>query len=140
MTIHTGAWVADWVAARVPGAERGFGPCVALGFGEPMQGAVVFHNWNPESGVIEISGAAETPRWLSRAIMNKILFYAFDEAGCQMLVTRTAETSTRVRRLWRRLGANEYIIPRLRGRTASEALITLTEEAWKGGRFYDGQA
>lgn len=135
MTPFWDAQVAHWVAARIPGCERGFGPCKAMGVeskGRIVAG-VVFHNWSPESEVIELSCAAETPRWMTRRIMNEAMGYAF--SFCQAVVARIHQDNTTARKLWRGLGADEFVIPRLRGRSASEAIYTLTDDQWLRSKF-----
>lgn len=96
---------------------------------------IVFHTWGPDSGVIELSAAAVNPKWPTRPVLRFMFGYVFDDCGCQMAITRTHESNTRVRRFMARLGADEYLIPRLRGRNASEAIQTLTKEQWTASRF-----
>jgi len=130
--------VADWVARRIPDCARGFGPCVALGVlsrDRKMAGGLVFHNWHPESGVIEMSAASANPRAWTRTVMREAFGYAFDLAGNQMVVIRCAPENERVRRFWRALGAEEYEIPRLRGRDKPEVIMTLTDDAWRASKF-----
>lgn len=130
--------VADWTAARIPGFTRGFGPCQALGVtdGKQIVGGVVFHDWNPEAGTVELSAAASDRRWMTRAVMNTVFRYVFDELGCQMAVARTESRNTPVRKLWAALGASEVIIPRLFGRGVDGAVLTLPVERWKASKFF----
>lgn len=139
IAFHTGAdaqIVARWVAERIPGCERGFGPCTAMAVrdGDKPLGAVVFHNWCPEAGVIEMSSAADSPRWLTRRSLYAIHSYAFDVA--QLAVMRVAENNERMRRIGRAYGYEEYRIPRLRGRDEAEIIMTLTDDAWRASRFH----
>ncbi len=123
--------VAAFVAANIPGCERGFGNCTAIGFGDPLVAGVVYHNWNPEGGVIELSSASIRRDWLTKANLKAIFGYPFDQLGCQMCVARISEHNARARRIWRALGATEHVIPRLRGRHEAEVIATLTDEAWR---------
>lgn len=129
------ATVAEFVR-QVCGESRSFGDCQAMGVinsdGNLVAG-VVFHNWNPESEVIEVSAGAIDSRWATREVLRTGFGYAF--SFCQMVVARTHEDNATVRRLWKAFGAQEVIIPRLRGRTASEAILTLTDDAWANSRF-----
>lgn len=129
--------VAAWVAARIPNCSRGFGECQALGVEHRGQlvGGLVFHNWSPEYGVIEMSGASEDARWLTRNVISKALNYVFDELKCQMVVANQNPENQRAVRVWKALGAQEFIIPRLRGRNNAGSLITLTDEAWSKSKF-----
>lgn len=128
--------VAAWVARRIPGCERGFGPSVSLGVlskEKKLAGGLVFHNWHPECGVIEMSAASVDPRAWTRTVMSEAFGYAFRVA--QLVVIRCAPENERVRKFWRGLGADEYEIPRLRGRDTSEIIMTLADDAWASSRF-----
>lgn len=130
--------VAEFVAAVIPGCERGFGPCAEMGFlddnGELIAG-VVYHNWSPETGVIEISAGSVTRRWLTRDRLREIFAYPFEQIGCRMIVVRTSEKNNRVRRIWRSLGGKEYTIPDLRGPDEAEIIITLDRDTWRSSKF-----
>jgi RimJ/RimL family protein N-acetyltransferase len=128
--------VAPWVARHIPGCERGFGPSKSLGVlskDRKLAGGLVFHNWHPECGVIEMSAASVDPRAWSRTVMTEAFGYAFSH--CQLVVIRCAPENGRVRKFWRALGANEYEIPRLRGRDKSEVIMTLTDDAWAKSKY-----
>lgn len=133
--------VVRFVARQIKGAERGFGNCATMGVidGKTLIAGMVFHNFNPECGTIELSGAATSRRWLTRAVFNAMFGYAFDQCGCQMLVARHSEHNTRLRRMWSAVGASEYLIPRLRGRDEAEAVATYTAEAWREGKTMRGK-
>lgn len=130
---------AQWVATRVPGCARGWAKCRAAlvvdQAGKPAAG-VVFHDWSPETGVIEVTAAADDPRWAQRGVLRELFDYAFGACGCQMVVARTG--SERVKRLWRRFGATAYEIPRLGGRDRPLVLLTLTDDAWRASPLNGG--
>ena len=122
--------------ANLAGLRADFGNCrtmAVLDKGGVLVAGVIFHNWSPENGVIEVSAAATTPKWATRAVLNAALGYIF--SFCQMTVARIAEDNLQARRLWKGLGAQEFILPRLRGRTASEAILLLTDDAWAQSRL-----
>lgn len=119
------------------GHARPFGDAVALGFehkGE-IVGGLVFHNWSPEHGVIEVSAGSTNPRWLCRSILAEATAYAFDRCACQSLVTRTSPENSSVLKIWRALGAAEVEIPHLRGRGKPETVFVLTQDAWNASRL-----
>ena len=123
---------------RVIGLPRGFDKCQTAAIVDAqgrLVAGVVFHNWNPEAGVIEASAAAVDPKWAQRGVLQTLMGYVFDGCRCQMLVARTDTENKRVRRLWKAMGAVEYIIPRLRGRTASEAILCVTDDAWSQSKL-----
>lgn len=132
--------VLDFVASVVWNDERRFDAnSRALGVqdGEGnLVGGVVFHNWDPHCGTIEISAGAVTARWLTRSIAAQVFAYAFDTCGCQMIVARTSEKNTRTRKLLTGMGFNEQEIVRLYGRDENGILLTLTDADWKAGAYH----
>lgn len=127
--------VASFVGSLVDAAD--FGEHRALGFHEhgKLIAGIVFHNWSEEHGTIEVSAGATSPKWATRHNLNVAFGYAFDDCDCQLVIARIHEDNKRARRLWRAFGSQEYIIPRLRGRTASEAIQTLSKEDWATSKF-----
>lgn len=134
-------WGADeqvtaWVAAHISGCERGFDAARALGVvdrrGNIVAG-VVFHDWNPERGLVELSAAATDRRWMTRRVVKAVFGYAF--AVARMVVTRTSEKNTPVRKMWQAFGATEYIIAGLWADDEAGVIYTLTQEqlreVWK---------
>lgn len=139
-------FAAMYVSHKIGAADRGFGECRTLSVFEDdaFIGAVVFHNYEPMAQVIEISAAAESKRWLSRQVLDRIFTYGFEDCGCQMVVARVSEDNKRLHRIFHAYGFVSYVIPRLRGRDEDERIFTLTDDAWKQSKFYrrdvDGQA
>ncbi|KQW62700.1 MULTISPECIES: GNAT family protein [unclassified Ensifer] len=127
--------LARFVAARL-GAERGFGPCATLGAidGETLIAAVVFHNWQPEEGVIEMSAASDSKRWLTRPMINAMFNFCFEECGCQLVVLRVSERNFGMLDIARHFGFSETRIDRLRGRDEAEIIFTFTDDAWNAHR------
>lgn len=126
--------VARFVASIPPfDPARGFGNCTAIGWDEDgvLIGGTVYHNYDPVAGVIELSTASKSARWLTRTTLKAMFAYPFEQLGCQMIVLRVAETNTRMRNIAKRFGFNEYVIPRLRGRAEADCIYTLTVEQWK---------
>lgn len=130
-----------FIGSRIEGGERGFGKCVTIGMvrdGE-LTGAAVFHNWSPEAGVIEVSGAGH--RWLSRHVLEELFGYIFNTAGCQLAVFRVAEDNKQengrgIQRVLKAYGFEAYRIPRLAGRDRAEVIFTLTDDAWRSNGFH----
>lgn len=102
-------------------------------------GGVVFHDWNPEAGVLCMSAAGE-PGWLNRAVLHAMHSYIFDQARCQLAVMQVSERNERMRRIGRAYGYTETRVPRLRGRDEAEIIMTLTDEEWRRSRFHGRQA
>lgn len=136
--------VAAWVAGRIAGCERGFDSCRALGVadGDRLIGGVVFHNWEPEHGVIELSGAAVTPHWLTRPVLWQMFSYPFLGIACQLAVMRVSERNRQwngrgLPRLLTAYGFERHTIPRLYGRQEDGLLFTLTDDAWRTNGFHN---
>jgi RimJ/RimL family protein N-acetyltransferase len=125
--------VHDFVAELL-NQPRGYGPCEALGFldadGKLVAG-IVYHDYQPEYGRIEITAAALDHGLGTRGRLRLVFSYPFDQLGCQLVIARMNENNPIPLRIWRALGAEEYRIPRLRGRNVAEILATLTVENWR---------
>lgn len=124
--------VIPWLERKLD-LVRGFGPAkgaAVLTEAGDLAAGVVFHNYHPEAGVIEVSAAALNARWAQRGVLKELLGYAFGPAQCQAVVARCSEDNNSTRRLWRGMGAQEFILPRLRGRDESECVHILTDDAW----------
>lgn len=106
---------------------------------ERTLGGVVFHDWNPENGVMCMSAAGE-PGWLTRPILYAMHAYIFDTAQCQLAVMQVSERNHRMRRIGLAYGYTEHRVPRLRGRDEAEMIMTLAEEDWRASRFHKGQS
>ncbi|WP_325347066.1 GNAT family protein [Xylophilus sp.] len=133
--------IASFVASHIPGCERGFTNFTTMGVveGDRLIAGVVFHNWNPESAVIELSAAALSKRWLNRSVLTSLFSYPFDQLACQMVILRVAEQNKSMCRIAQAYGFTPYRIPRLRGRDEAEIVFTLTDDAWRSSRFHKRQ-
>lgn len=134
--------LATWCAMKV-GLDRGFSdPYTTMGVfdGETLIGVTVFHNYQPQDGVIEISGASASARWLPRGILFEKFSYIFDQLGCQLCVMRVSERNARMIAVARKYGFTGYLIPRLRGRDEAEWVFTLADDEWRNSRFHRGNA
>ncbi len=138
--------LAAFVGARIEGGYRGFGAHTSMGLvdGEQLLAAVVFHNYNPEAGVVEFSAASVTERWLTRPVLWAMFNYAFNVAGCQTVVMRVGEDNQTpngrgIQRILRAYGFKETRIDGLRGRGIAEMIYTLTDESWASNGFHKHQ-
>lgn len=137
MVEDVGGVVSAFVGKLIPGGERGFDAASAIGFvdnGE-LIGGTVFHDYNPEAGVVELTTAATSARWLTPTTLHTIFAVPFERWGCQMVVLRVAEDNERMRSIARRFGFNEYVIPRLGGRDRATVIYTLTDDQWRDTSF-----
>lgn len=133
--------VEAFVASLIPRCADGFGPCQAIGVidndGRLMAGWV-WHGWDPSAETMEFSGASLTPKWMTQDILHKLFAYAFDEIGCQMVLTRNSEDNKRLHRQLARYGFTRWDVPRLFGRAENGVFWTLTDDAWRANNFHPG--
>jgi RimJ/RimL family protein N-acetyltransferase len=137
--------VAHFVAQLIPRCrDRGFGPnCKAIGVIEiddkgigTLIGGVVYHNWDPDSEVIEMSSAALPGKnWVTRETLRRIYTYPFDQVGCQMVIKRVMLDNERMLAIFARMGCTFYKVHRMFGRDHDGVLVTLTREAWRDNRI-----
>lgn len=73
------AWAAGKIAHVGP---AGFGPCWAIGIvrHNALAAVVVYHDWQRAAGTAQVSVAAETPAWASRAVIRALLGATFGGA------------------------------------------------------------
>ena len=130
--------VCDFVNARL---DENFSPSSCAGVAVAnaegnMVAGWVWHNFNPDCGTLEFSGASITAKWMTRAILQELFAYAF--ANVQMVVTRNGADNTRLHRQLAAFGFRRYDIERLFGRDSDGVVWTLTDDDWKASRFYIG--
>lgn len=103
-------------------------------------GAVVFHNWQKDWGVIELSAGSTEKKWLSRDVMNAMFHYCFDRLGAQLALCNVSARNMQdngrgLHRILREVGFKVYDIERLRGRDENGLIFTLSDDDWRGSRF-----
>lgn len=133
--------VSRFVAQLIPACgERGLPPA-SKAFGViDEQGrliaGMVYHHYDPQSGVIEMSGAALPGyQWLSRETIKRMYQYPFLQIGCQMVIMRVAADDQRLLRQLAALNYSFIRIPRLLGRDRDAVICLLTREDWEANKF-----
>lgn len=96
----------------------------------------LYHNYYPEYGIVELSSASISKRWLTKSVINAMFFLPFTRLGCQMIILRVSERNKVMIGIARKFGFDETFIPRLRGRDEGEFVFTLTIEAWKESKYH----
>ena len=131
--------VAAFVAQLIPECrERGFGKCRAIGVVDEtgLLGGLVYRNWCPEVGTIEISGAAlPGTNWLSRRTIQIMYDYPFYQCGCQMVIKTTMADNEIVLRIMAAVGFSLHHVKRLGGRDRDGVVGTLTVEDWEVSKY-----
>ena len=96
--------VANWVQARLPEVQNGFGQYSAIGIMdglEPIAG-VVYHDYRRFS--IQMSLASVSPHWCSRRTLRALLGYPFLQLMVARITVCTAKQNKKLRSLVERLG------------------------------------
>lgn len=91
------AAVGEWVARRIPHVTTPFVNFTAIGVsidGKPVAG-VVYSDYVEEFGTMQLSMAADTPRWAGKGVIRALLHYPFEQVGINKLWTSTLATNER---------------------------------------------
>jgi RimJ/RimL family protein N-acetyltransferase len=132
--------VGDFVSRGIfgePGKIDGYCSMAVIDKDKLIAG-VLYNNYHPDVGVIELHTAAFDKRWLTRPILRGIFSLPFDRLGCQLCVIRVSERNETMLRIARSVGFKDVLIPRLRGRDEGEYIMTLTDDDWRQSRFCKG--
>lgn len=130
--------VAAFVSLGLWGGKREITNCQAVGFYNEIEGliaGILFHNYDPETSVIEITAYSAHRKWLNKARVCEIFQYPFDQIGLRLCVARFSENNTRSARIWRTFGASLHRIPELRGEGEAEIIAVLRRDDWKNSKF-----
>lgn len=131
--------IAKFVGELVPSTRgRGFGRCKTIGVIEngKLIAGLVYHNYNPEAGTIEISAAAlPGTLWLSRETLKRMYQYPFLGCHCQMVINTVPADDERQLDMMARFGYALIKIPRALGRNRDAVLGLLTREDWENNKF-----
>lgn len=127
-------FVAGRIGAPVAGAERG--TAMAVADGVKIIAAVIYHNYQPDAGVIELSAASDDKRWLTRPVLAEMFAFPFDQLGCQAVVLRADANRRDLKRIFTAYGFNLVVVPRMRGRDAPEAIYVLGDDEWRANGFH----
>jgi hypothetical protein len=140
--------ITQFASAVIPHMHgRGFGRCQTIGIVDnrlaPAEAGVgkliagiVFHNYHPEAGVIEMTIAAlPGSRWVTRSTLRIIHQFVFQRCACQTLMAVVPADNEALLRQLAQLGFMFVRVPRLLGRDRDAVLCLLTAEAWEATKF-----
>lgn len=130
--------MAGWLASHIDGIKGFASPFTTMGIidDDAMVAVVLFNNYHPDSGVIEMHGASENKRWLTKRSIYEMFSYVFEQLKCQMAVMRVSEKDKRLHRILTSYGFKNHYIPRLRGRNEGEHIFTLEDDVWRSNGFH----
>ncbi|HAC57210.1 MAG TPA: hypothetical protein DCF73_02500 [Rhodobiaceae bacterium] len=69
-----------------------------------MLAGVVYHDYQPEYGTIQLSMASDNPMWARRRIINGLLAYPFHQVGVNKIWTATPHDNELALRVNRHIG------------------------------------
>jgi RimJ/RimL family protein N-acetyltransferase len=126
-----------WLEARLGHPLSGpFSTLAVFDETDDLIAVVAYHDYSRRCGVIQMSAASTTARWLTRPVLYHMFAMPFLGLGCQAVVLRVSERNERMLKILRRFGFKAFRLPRLRGRHEDEILHILTDDAWKTNGFY----
>lgn len=80
----------DWIAKRIPGVDasawRGLARAVGVAIDGEIVAGMALGGW--ERGNIEVSFAADSPRWATRETIAKLMHWPFVQLDCHRVTTR----------------------------------------------------
>jgi len=131
--------IGAFVAQLIPHCRRGFGANIqTMGVlqGDRLVAGIVWHNYDPDAGIIELSGAAlPGVHWLTRRTLRRMYEFPFEQCGCQMVVQRTPADAEMLLGLLAAYGFDFVAVRRLFGGDRDGVICTLTLEAWLANKF-----
>lgn len=141
---HRGDGGAHAVAGAFVRARLGYVPDAATAMAvvtdARLRAVVLFHDWRPDHGTVEITAAA-SGAWVTRGVLREIGGYAFGQLGAQALVARIDAGAAGLRRMLERAGCAMADVPHMRGPGRSETVAVMTAAAWVGmEKVYGKQA
>lgn len=93
-------------------------------------GAVLFHNWHPDHGTVEISIASTSPRWLTKKTIRAMADYVFNTLKAQAGYMRVDARRTDICRQLEACGFLRVDVPHMRGKGLSEAFFIMGVDEW----------
>jgi RimJ/RimL family protein N-acetyltransferase len=134
------AIMAGWVAERIPHMHGGgFGPCVAGGVVRDgvLVAGVVFHDYHPQYGTMQVSIAADHPRWASRPVLRAMFDYPFRQLGVDLLWAAMPADLPNVHAFNRRLGfKKEAVLRRRYGGKRHAVIASMTRGEWENSPWF----
>jgi RimJ/RimL family protein N-acetyltransferase len=131
-----------WAEARIPHMSLAhLGAYVSMGIEDTkgdLRGAVLFHGYAPQYRGIEISFALESPRYLSRSIIQGVFSYPFNQLGAMRVTAATpgSKSARRARRFLETFGFKREGLARLGfGEFGHAVIYGLTQRDWAESPF-----
>ncbi|MDF2809889.1 MAG: hypothetical protein K0S56_920 [Microvirga sp.] len=104
--------------------------------GDKLIAGVVYYNYHPAYGTIELATAGIKSGWMSRRVLHAVFAMPFQMLGCQTCVMRVGAKYSPALKGARSLGGTETVLPRMRGRDEDEHVFTFSDDQWMASKFY----
>ena len=130
----------EWLKQRVPHFYPSDGvKCVGVIRGGKLVAAVAYSgyfagndHWSPD---VEMTAAADSPRWWSRSVGRDLLGIPFRQFGCERVTLRVRKKDKRTRRFVEGIGFKLEGIIRRALRSDDACLYGLTRRDWERGKY-----
>jgi hypothetical protein len=123
------AEVAAWVIERIPHVTD-LGLCAAIGVvtRSGLIAGVVYHDFQPACGNVQISMAATSPLWARRSVIAGLLSYPFRQLGCWSVHALVLNGSTHALKTFEHVGfSRKTVIPHAFGKRKHAVFCQMTE-------------
>lgn len=98
----------DWVAAKMPDDVHFRRSDIAVGVADDrIRAGVVYHDWQPDYGNVQVSFATEGPGWATRKTVAALLWPPFRELKCRRVTALIRKKNRASRKLVEKLGFRE---------------------------------
>src|SRR3546814_4386039 len=98
---HMNAAIVDCVSNQIWGGPGRFDKFCSMGRfdGSLLVAGIIYHNYDKQHGVIEVSAGSASKRWMTKDILRQFLSMPFTLLGCQTIVARHAVDRPALRRM-----------------------------------------
>ena len=129
--------IQHFVADGLFGEPYVFDPCTSMGvlFDGRLAAGFVWHDEHVDYNLIELSAYSTTRRWMNRWSLYQVFNLPFNVFRHRAVIAKHSEKNKRVRRIWKSLGAEETIVPLIRGDDEAECVAVLHRDVWLKSKF-----
>lgn len=130
--------IGEFVSFRLYGHPGAFRDYTAMGVFQDgtMIAGLVYYDYDRQAGVIQISGASDSARWLTKPVLWEMFAFCFREIGCQSVVMRVDPSNERLGSMLKRYGFRDHRLPRLRGRDRDDIIYILHDNVWESNGYH----
>ena len=133
---------ARFCAERIEGTERADfdpGEGAVVMDGNKIVAAAVYHQYRPSNRTIEMSIAADHPRWATRGTIKQLLAYPFSQLGCIKVVALIMADNWRSIKLVQGLGFEREALLKRHASGRDLVVCSMFVETWLERWSSDGR-